>query len=325
MNCLYVYNQLLNDKIMRLIEMGNKKKLSNECSKCKKEFEYVYKLSKLLITDANIHELLTHNIIEYELYEKVIKYEIPEYNINYNLFNTNELNIIDGLYEEGSNQIYIDKKKNIYNSKENKYSEHYGLLYFSQNKLDKVIVQLNSRIDKDDPTIYMPQNSEEAFEVDYLFHTHPKTPYLGSRMANSIIYEFPSMADINHFIEHHNRGKLLGSLVIAPEGIYNIRKYIFNRDKIRLDFDIFLSELEDTFIECYQDSMSDYSKIKDIEKINGFYKIPEKIFYKNISTNLEFIKRINYVLEKYDLTIDFYPRVKLNNKWIFPSIYIPSI
>lgn len=325
MNYMYVYNQLLNDKIIRLSEIGNKKILNSECSKCKKQFKYAYKLSKLLITDTNIHELSSHNIINYELYEKIIKYEIPEYNINYNLFNTNELNIIDGLYEEGSNQIYIEKKKNIYNSKENKYSEHYGLLYFSQNKLNKVIVQLNSRLDKDDPIIFMPQNSEEAFEVDYLFHTHPKTPYLGSRMANSIIYEFPSISDINHFVEHHNRGKLLGSLVIAPEGIYNIRKYIFNRDKIKLDFDIFLSELENTYIECYQDSMLNYSKLKDIEKINGFYKIPEKIFYKNISTNLEFIKKINYILEKYDLTIDFYPRVKLNNKWIFPSIYLPSI
>jgi hypothetical protein len=325
MDYLNVYNQILNDKMIRLTELGNKKNSKNECYICKREFDYKYKLLNLTITEANIHELHNHNIIKYSLYEKIIKYEISEYNINFNLFNTNELNIINGLYEEGSNQIYIEKNKNIYNSKENKFSEHYGLLYFSNNKLEKVIVQLNARVEKDDPSIYMPQNSEEAFEVDYLFHTHPKTPYIGSRMVNSIIYEFPSMADINHFIEHHNRGKLLGSIVIAPEGIYNIRKYIFNRDKIRLDFDIFLSELEDTYIECYQDSMLDYSKLKDIKKKDGLYKIPEKTFYKNISTNLEFIKRINYVLEKYDLTIDFYPRVKLNNKWIFPSIYVPSI
>lgn len=325
MNYLYIYNQLLNDKINRLKEIGNTKNIHNECIKCKQKFENIYTLPKIQFTDANIHELIKHNIIDYNLYEKVINYEIPENNINYNLFNTNELNIIDGLYEQGSNKIYIDKKKNIFNSKENKFSEHYGLLYFSKNKLDKIVVQINSRVDKEDPTIYMPQNSEEAFQVDYLFHTHPKTPYLGSRISNSIIYEFPSMADILHFVEHHNRGKLLGSIVIAPEGIYNIRKFTFNRDKIRLDQDIFLSELEDTYIECYQDSMLDFSDLKEIEKINGFYKIPEKIFYKQISINLEFIKRINYILEKYDITIDFYPRVKLNEKWIFPTIYLPSI
>lgn len=324
MDYLYVYNQILNDKMIRLTELGNKKNSNSECTKCKKQFNYKYKLSNITITESDIHELQEHNMIKYSLYKKIIKYDFPEYNINFNLFNTNELNIIDGLYEEGSNKIYTDKNKDIYNSKETKFSEHYGLLYFSNNKLEKVIVQINARLDKEDPTIYMPQNSEEAFEVDYLFHTHPKTPYLGSRMSNSVIYEFPSMADINHFIEHHNRGKLLGSIVITPEGIYNIRKYIFNRDKIRLDFDIFMSELEDTYIECFENSMIEYSKF-DIEKVNGFYKIPEKIFYKHISTNLNFIKQINSVLERYDLTIDFYPRVKLNDKWIFPSIYVPSI
>lgn len=325
MSYLYVYNRLLNDKIIKLKELGNEKKKINECIKCKKKFENMYTLPKVNITEANIHELFVHNIIEYGLYEKIINYEISEDIVNYNLFNTNELNIIDGLYEEGSNKIYIDKKKNIFNSKNNKFSEHYGLLYFSKNKLDRIVVQINSRVDNEDPDIYMPQNSEEAFNVDYIFHTHPKTPYLGSRISNSILYEFPSMSDILHFIDHHNRGKLLGSIVIAPEGIYNIRKYTFNRDRIKLDRDIFLSELEDTYIECFQDSMLDFRDLKEIEKINGFYKISEKIFYKEIAINLEFIKRINYILEKYDITIDFYPRVKLNEKWIFPTIYLPSI
>ena len=71
--------------------------------------------------------------------------------------------------------------------------------------------------------------------------------------------------------------------------------------------------------------MIDYSNLKQLEKIKGHYKIPENIFYKYIATNLKFIKRINYVLEKYDITMDFYPRINLNNKWIFPTIYIPSI
>jgi hypothetical protein len=325
MNYIYVYNQLLNDKMNRLIELSKKKKYNNSCTKCKKHFDNKYKLKNLTIYESNIHELDTHNIINYNLYEQILKYEILEYNINYNLFNTNELNVIDGLYEEGSYDIYIDKKKNIFNSKDNKFSEHYGLLYFSNNKLDKIVVQLNTRVEKDDPSIYMPQNSQEALTVDYIFHTHPKTPYLGSRISVSILYEFPSIGDILHFIEHHNQGILLGSIVIAPEGIYNIRKNIFNRDKIKIDYDIFLSELENIYIECYQDSMIEYPDLKQSEKIKGHYKISENIFYKYIANNLKFIKRINYILEKYDVTMDFYPRINLNNKWIFPTIYIPSI
>ena len=325
MNHICLYNQLLNDKINKLIMLGKELKSKNTCVKCKKEFLNKYKLKNLIINESSLHELTEHNIMEYNLYEQISKYEISGNNINYNSFNTNEFNIIDGLYEEGSKKIYIDKKKNIFDSKENRFSEHYGLLYFSNNKLEKVVVQLNSRVEKDDSSIYMPQNSQEALKVDYIFHTHPKTPYLGSRISMSILYEFPSMSDIIHFVEHHNRGILLGSMVIAPEGIYNIRKNIFNRDKIKIDYDIFLSELEDTYIECYQDSMADYSDLKKLEKIDGEYKIPEKIFYKNIAKNLEFIKRINSSLEKYDITIDFYNRIYLNQKWIFPTIYLPNI
>ena len=36
----------------------------------------------------------------------------------------------------------------------------------------------------------------------------------------------------------------------------------------------------------------------------------ENNFYKHIATNLEFIKKINVILEKFDITIDFISRVK---------------
>jgi hypothetical protein len=325
MNYICVHNQLLNDKINKLIRLSEEKNSKSICIECKKTFDKKYKIKNLSILESNIHEFFVHNIIDYNLYENISKFHIEDDIINYNLFNTNELNIIDGLYEEGSNKIYIEKKKNIFNSKHNKYSEHYGLLYFNNNKLEKVVVQLNNRVEKNDPSIYMPQNSLDALKVNYIFHTHPKTPYLGSRISISILYEFPSIGDILHFVEHHNRGVLLGSIIITPEGIYNIRKNIFNRDKIKIDYDIFISELEETYLECFQDSTADYSDLKKLEKINGHYKIPEKIFYKNIATNLEFIKRINSSLEKYDITIDFYNRIYLENKWIFPTIYLPNI
>jgi hypothetical protein len=328
MNYIYIYNKLLISKINKLIEISDKKNTKNKnniCFKCKKEFYKKYKIENLTIYETTIHELIEHNLIDYKLYEKIINYEIKSDNINYNLFNTNELNIIDGLYEEGSNKIYIEKNKNIFTSKENRFSEHYGILYFVKNKLEKVVVELNSRVDKDDSSIYMPQNSQEALKVDYIFHTHPKTPYIGSRISSLILYEFPSISDIIHFIDHHNRGILLGSIIIAPEGIYNIRKNTFNRDKIKLDYDLFVSEIEDVYIDCYHNSMSDYSNLKRMEKVNGFYKIPENIFYENVATNLEFIKRINQALEKYDITIDYYNRIYLNDKWIFPTIYLPCV
>jgi hypothetical protein len=310
----------------RLIEMNKKINKINYCSICNKKFEYEYKIQKFIITEANNHELDIHNIIDYKLYEEIMKYKEHDITIDYLMFNTNDLNIIDGLYEEGSKKIYIEQKKNIFTSEENRFSEHYGFLCFVNGTLDKVIVKSKTRVDKDDPVIYLPKNSVDRLKADYFFHTHPKTPHLGSRIKMSILYEFPSINDLLNFIEYHNRGMLIGSLVIAPEGIYNIRKYIFNRDKIRLDHEIFLSELEDVYIECYQESMTYYKNLKKTtKKIDNEYKISKKIFYNKIATNLSFIKKINKTLEKYDITIDFYNRVNINNKWIFPTIYIPNI
>jgi hypothetical protein len=71
--------------------------------------------------------------------------------------------------------------------------------------------------------------------------------------------------------------------------------------------------------------MNDYSELSESKKINGHYKISEEIFYKNVATNLGFIKRINVALEKYDITIDFYNRIFLSEKWIFPTIFLPNI
>lgn len=326
-NYIYLYNKLLNIKILKILELSDKKINKSYCSYCKKIFNNSYYLNELVITDTNIHQLEEHNIIEYEIYEKISLFKIENYDINYIIFNTNNINIIDGLYEEGSNKIYIENNKNIFNSKIQRFSEHYGFIYFLENKLDKIVILADSRVDKSDPLIYLPKNSIEAFNVDYIFHTHPKTPYIGSRLKNSIIYEFPSISDIIHFIDHHNKGKLLGSFIITPEGLYCIRKFDFNRDKIRIDYDIFISELEDIYMECYENSIIEYLEMlkNKINKKNNEIEIPINIFYKNIATNLKYIKNINNILEKYDIAIDFYKRNLLSDKWIFTTIYIPNI
>ena len=328
MKNIHFYNKLIYDKIYKIVERSTEKPSPNiTCSICNEKFNKKYVFNKLKFTDVDIHNFHSHNFMNFDLYEQIALLEMKDYDINFYPFNTNSLNIIDGLYEEGSNKIYIEHNKNIFNSKIQRFSEHSGLIYFSNSKLEKIIVLPDSRVDKEDPTIYLPQNSIETFKVDYIFHTHPKTPFIGSRVIYSIIYEFPSISDILHFVDHHNKGKLLGSIVIAPEGIYNIRKYNFSRDKIRIDYEIFTSELEDLYFSCYEDSMSDYYDLikNNREEINNEIKIPTNIFYRDIANNFKYIKEINYYLEKYDITIDFYNRVLLNNNWIFPTIYIPNL
>ena len=306
------------------------------CKYCNKDFEISYtynrwgerKNNKIIIKEVDIHKLEDHNIIDINLYTKLFKFNLP--NIDYCLINTNTLNIIDGLYEDGSYKKYIENNKNLFSSKVNRFSEHSGFIYFKDNKIDKIIVFNDSRVDKNDPTIYMPKNNIEALEADYIYHTHPKTPYIGSRAEDGIIYEFPSISDILHYIEHHNSGKLLGSLVFSPEGIYIIHKYNLNRDKIKIDYDLMITDLQKIYNLCYNESINQYKHIEDYKKDDNI-KIPDNIFHEKISLNFEYINNINKVLIKYDLYIDYYPRIKLSNPdnkdkyWVFPDIYVPLI
>ena len=295
-----------------------------------------------------------HNIIDTKFYKKICNefnatYFLDEsnddiinlpnessYGINngiiWSILNTNGLNIIDGLYEVGSNQIYIEKNKNLYESKIFRFSEHSGFIYFDKKKISSINVVTGSRVEPSDPLIFMPTNCLEALKVDYIFHTHPKTPYIGSRIKSGIVYEFPSISDIIHFVEYHNNGKLLGSIIIAPEGIYIIRKNNFDRNPIYIDYDLIIGDLEEIFMECYNDSYSKYSNINYKElKVNGEIKLPDNFFYEEVSINYEYINKINLVLKKYDLFIDYYARLLFDKpkiytkKWIFDDIYVPMI
>jgi hypothetical protein len=60
---------------------------------------------------------------------------------------------------------------------------------------------------------------------------------------------------------------------------------------------------------------------------NGFIKIPDKLFFEEIADNFDFINQINTVLIKFDLYIDFYPRIKLESTqfWVCPDVYLPIL
>ena len=358
---IYINSNLILNLIYDILSLSKEKKKINECPICKKKFshEYIYKSknTNIQIFEYQTHLFTIHNMIDTKFYKKLcndfiqniennIDIDISKINLNFkqeksnnsginitwSVLNTNGVNILDGLYEVGSNQIYIEKNKNISESKISRFSEHSGFIYFEKNKISNITVITGSRVEPSDPLIFMPLNCLEALKVNYIYHTHPKTPYIGSRIKSGIVYEFPSISDIIHFVEHHNNGKLLGSIIIAPEGIYIIRKNNFDRNPIHIDYDIMVGDLEEIFMECYNDSYLQYSKINYKElKINEEIKLPDNFFYEEVSINYEYINKINKVLEKYDLFIDYYARVLFDKpkvytkKWIFDDIYIPFI
>ena len=216
----------------------------------------------------------------------------------------------------GYNKKYFDiHQKEFY-----RFSEHAGILDFDDLGLDKIIISAKtSRVDKNDNEIYFPKNMKEAFDYEYIFHTHPPTPQPGSRAKIGILYEFPSISDILHFFDHYNMGKTQGSIVIAPEGLYNIRKFSQNnKDKINLD-----SDIEDIMI-------NKLTKVYNKVQYNSIQKYGSKItldkFYKEIIQDFTAIDSINNILHEYDLHIDYFPRIKdSHNNWFIDTIYLPVL
>lgn len=222
----------------------------------------------------------------------------------------NQIMIMDALmYHGGYTKKYTDDTGNIF-----RYSEHSGLLDFNGRFLDTIVVSGNtSRTDTDDDDIFLPNNICEAIKYEYLFHTHPPTPKPGGRVEEGILLELPSIGDILHFIDHHNGGKTIGSLVMAPEGLYNIRRCDLKKGKINIDEDKMYKEFNVVF---------DKIQKKMIKKYNSEFKT--EYFYSVISQDMEPIDTLNKALNKFQINIDFFTRKKdKRGKWVVDDIYLP--
>lgn len=221
----------------------------------------------------------------------------------------NQLMIIDALMEHGGiKPKYMEKHETGY-----KYSEHAGMLEFDTNSLKRVVVSgVTQRTSNDDPEIFFPTMGEAAYDYEYIFHTHPATPSAGGRVEQGILYEFPSSNDVYHFIEHFNHGLTQGSLVITPEGLYNIRKYEFDKKKLPVDTSMGI-KLRQLNRKIQQTAIAKFKKNFDAE-----------YFHSIIAQDMSAINDVNKLLKKYGIWIDYYPRQKTRSgDWIIGTIYLP--
>lgn len=222
----------------------------------------------------------------------------------------NQILIMDALMSHGGYKLYVDTKhKHIF-----RYSEHAGLLDFNNTGLDKIIISgKTNRVDEEDDDIFLPKNMVDAYDYEYIFHTHPPTPKPGSRAKLGILYEFPSISDIFHFMDHYNGGRTQGSIVITPEGMYIIRKKTQDDKKIIIDEDNFYKDVTKVMWAVQKEAIKKYTTMFNKET-----------FYSKIAQDQEYIEKINNILEKYQLYIDYYPRIKDDkNNWIIDTIYLP--
>jgi hypothetical protein len=235
-----------------------------------------------------------------------------KYDKKYLKISRNQLLIMDALMKHGSyTKKYIDN-----NDKDKfRYSEHTGLLDFNENKLDKIVISgKTNRVDEHDDDIFLPENMIEAYDYEYFFHTHPATPKPGGRADVGILYEFPSTSDIFHFIEHYNNGTTQGSIVITPEGLYIIRKYIVDDKKILLKKSNNMYKNIDKYTQNIQK--------KAINKYGTDFSIYK--FYSEIAQDIQYINLLNKKLNEYDIHIEYKPREKdKKGRWIIDTIYLP--
>lgn len=294
-----------------------------KCLLCKKNniTDKIFLHNKILWHNGLSHYIETHNIEPSGRFKDMIFYydvHIKKQNRNFIKLNgtiykkfvkidRKQLNILDALMVHGGY-----KKK--YGDHSTKYSEHAGFLDFEGDTLKKIIVSGNtSRIEDDDDDIYFPNDLDEVREYEYIFHTHPPTPRPGGRVHDGVLYEVPSLGDIFHFIENHNDGNVVGSIVVTPEGLYCIRKLSNDPHQININDD-----------KLYKAYYKAYNKIQEdaIDKYGTQFN--DKQFFKVIAQDIEWIDKLNKTLNQFNITIDFYPRKRdINNIWYLDTIYLP--
>ena len=240
--------------------------------------------------------------------------EYIKYPKKYIKISRNQLLIFDALLNDGGmSKKYLDSNKKI------RYSEHSGLLDFNASKLEKIIISGNTkREDEDDTDILLPHDLPDSVNYEYMFHTHPPTPYPGGRAKDGILYEFPSISDIYHFIHYFNLGETQGSIIIAPEGIYIIKART-GLDKI-------------TYDEKKENDIYDILQLKQLEiqekAINEYgVNFTSDRFLRYISQDKKYVKFFNKLLYKYfnkQIKVTYKPRSydKQTGQWMVDSLYL---
>lgn len=338
---LDVQHKLENSKNFIFYKKNDHNHYHKDCLICHKKniTSGFYNVNNIRWPDSYKHYINKHNVIPtdefidyiYRFYNasknkskiigRINGKKIVKNDKKYLKIDRNQILIMDALLKHGSEKIYKSKNKNkdIKKHKDNKkfrYSEHSGLLDFNEKRLEKIIVSANTtRVSPDDDDIFLPKNMNEQLDFEYIFHSHPFTDGVGGRVKQGILYEFPSISDIFHFIDNYNDGRLQGSIVIAPEGLYIIRKKDDNEKKIDINEDNLYKEFIKEMWASQESAIKKYGTDFSLHK-----------FYSEISQDKSYIKNLNKVLNKYNLHIDYYARIKdtdSDETWVIDTIYLP--
>lgn len=326
----FLYKMELVEKFLKESKRYKKYNSVNSCKICKNKItKGMFKVRNLMWEDGLFHYIKVHNhkpsdqfidfIFGFKIPYKSTNIRVPskvykKSSLSFVKMSRNQIHIMDALMEHGG---YKKKYQDNKNKKIYRYSEHSGLIDFNTENVDKIVVFGDrNRVDSIDSDIFLPEETGETYDFEYIFHTHPPTPYPGGRINEGLLLEIPSIGDILHFIDHYNLGKTQGSLVMTPEGLYNIRKNVLNEKQIDIDED----KLFKKFIRT-----SNKEQDRIIEKYGkNFRGRNNEYFFSKIAKDKSLINKVNEVCNEFDIHIDYYPRQKdPEDNWVVDTVYLP--
>lgn len=296
--------------------INNKIRICPFCEYEDKEHKIFYDSNnKLCWGSLTYHLMKEHN---YEPKNLFIRYILSLSNNKFFKIGVNDMILFDGLMNAGGRfqRFKYNQKIKMNNADEVKknriylYSEYSGYLDIKcKNKICKIDNIEISNFRRTEPDIYMVNFFfDKLKDKRYIFHTHPPTPKAGSRIATDrIVYEFPSFDDINSFIEMKQKFEIDGELIFTPEGIYVLMVYDIKKKIENQKF-----KEKNKFIQILNEAYYEYKNVKD-----------ENEFYSTVAQNYIYIKKVNTLLKKYNLIVQYFPKEQLNGEWIYGKIYLP--
>lgn len=259
----------------------------------------IFKLYNINWEDSLRHYILKHNFKPSDEFIDIIFSYMHEPLRDLEIIEDSGLKFV----RKSNNIVKIDRKqmKMIGNLLER--NGKTGLLDFNDIKLEHVLVSFASM----EKEIKFPGEVVGLYDYECLFHVHPKI-----NSDYEIIYKIPTYGDILYFIDNYNNGNIQHSIIISPEGLYDIFPLQpFKKNLIIVDEEEIYTELTDTMKKIDIESIIKYGK--DFDK---------STFYNVIANDTTFINLLNEVLNKYRIHIEYHPRIKSGNEWIIDNLYL---
>lgn len=321
-------------QLQNICEINSEKKYElGRIFKIKNNDIHIYQLGNIIWDDTLLDNIKNHNKYPSEYFvniiittqidnDEIINPPMELYNNDINKYRCvfldhNKLAILDALFYQGSapNYIVIDSSYNRMI-----HSEHSGAITLCDDKISDIIISTKTnRIDVNDKNIYLPNDPNLSKKEIIIFHTHPNNMMTYANRINNdgVLYEFPSINDILNFKKNNEHGKTQASIIIAPEGLYVVRK-IKIWENINIGNNIY-KKIYDFIIKLENMAITKFNKHGNKLKNPDF-------FHSNVSADRSFINIYNEYMKKYNIFIEYYPRQKKEyqnyTNWFLPEIYI---